>query len=168
MEDLLATAVIGSTYGVKGDLKIHPNNPDGSYLKKIKRFILEAQDGSRKPVDVENIRNAGGQLVVKFRGVDTPEEARRFARSVVLVPRSEAFPLREGEVYLADLVGCALVFEGKERAKVKSVSEGAQAWLLEAVTPDGKAHLVPYMDEYLCDVDTARKTITLRVDWILE
>lgn len=167
MEDLLATATIGTAYGLKGEVKLFPNNPDARYLKKLKHGVLQLPNGGQRQVDIETMRTVGGQLLVKFTGIDSPEEARLVARSALLVAKEDAYPLKKGEVYLADLVGCKLIYEGAVLASVKDILEGSQSPMLEAETADGKVYLVPFMDPYVSKVDIPNKEISLAVDWIL-
>ncbi len=50
-----------------------------------------------------------GGIVLHFAGVDSISAAEELAGRMVAVPRSERVPLAEGETYISDLIGCALV-----------------------------------------------------------
>jgi len=121
-----------------------------------------------KTLKVESTRWTGDHLLLKFVGIDSPEEAKLWADFELWVPRNQAAPLDEGEVYLADLIGCSLVFAGEARGVVKGFLEGASAVLLEVEKPDGAACVVPFMEVYLGNIDLTGRTIELKVDWILE
>jgi len=84
------------------------------------------------------------------------------------VPRDQAAPLEEGEVYLADLIGCSLVFAGVVRGRVMGHLEGASAILLEVEKTNGENCIVPFQEVYLGSIDLNGRTIELKVDWILE
>jgi|GEM_PF-1572459 16S rRNA processing protein RimM len=167
MDDLLQTATVGAAYGLDGELKIYPNNTDATNLKKLKKVVLEDSDGSRLEVDVASSRMVGGQLVMHFGGYDSPEKAKLLSRRLLFVPREDAYALKKGEVYAADLVGCALLFDGKRLATVKSTIDGPQSLLLEAEDGEGNKHLVPYLKEYISKTDIEGKRIDLACDWIL-
>lgn len=49
------------------------------------------------------------QLILKFAGVDSISDAERFRGGEVRVPFAQRAPLAEGEYYLSDLPGCAVV-----------------------------------------------------------
>ena len=121
-----------------------------------------------KILEVDASRWSGDNLLLKFTGVDSPEAARLLADFELWVPRSQAAPLAEGEVYLADLIGCSLIFEGERKGKVTGFLEGAAAVLLEVEKTDGASCVVPFMEVYLGNIDLPGRTIELRVDWILE
>lgn len=168
MDDLLATATIGASFGVAGEVKLYPNNPSSGHLKKLKTVMLESPDGTRRQVRIVSMRKVGEQLVVKFEGFDSPEATRVLARCVLLVPRDQAYRLKEGEVYAADLVGCSVTWQGKALGKVASLIDGPQALLLEVEKNDGTKQFVPYMAPFIDGVDSEGKEIRLKVDWILQ
>ena len=130
---------------------------------------MSARKGSvEKTLTVEATRRSGENLLLKFSGIDSPEESKLLADFELWVPKAQAAPLEEGEVYLADLVGCSLVFAGEAKGRVTGFLEGAAAVLLEVEKTDGSNCVVPFMEVYLGDIDLTGRTIELKVDWILE
>ena len=117
---------------------------------------------------VESTRWSGNNLLLKFVGVNSPEEAKLLADFELWVTRDQAAPLEEGEVYLADLMGCSLIFAGQAMGRVIGYLEGASAVLLEVEKTDGTVCVVPFMEVYLGDIDLTGRTVELKVDWILE
>lgn len=130
---------------------------------------MSARKGSvEKTLQVEATRWSGDNLLLKFAGIDSPEAAKLLADFELWVPRDQAAPLKEGEVYLADLIGCSLVFAGTAKGKVTGFLEGAAAVLLEVEKTNGETCVVPFQEVYLGSVDLIGRTIELKVDWILE
>jgi 16S rRNA processing protein RimM len=123
--------------------------------------------GVEKTLEVESARWVGDNLLLKFVGIDSPEQAKLWADFELWVPRDQAAPLKDGEVYLADLVGCSLVFAGEVKGKVTGFLEGAAAILLEVEKTEGGDCVVPFLEVYLGSIDLPGRTIELRVDWIL-
>lgn len=117
---------------------------------------------------VESTRWSGDHLLLKFAGIDSPEASKLLADFELWVPRDQAAPLEEGEVYLADLMGCALIFAGQAKGRVTGYLEGAAAILLEVEKTDGSVAMVPFQEVYLGDIDLTGRTIELKVEWILE
>jgi 16S rRNA processing protein RimM len=130
--------------------------------------VAARKGGVEKALKVESTRWTGDNLLLKFVGIDAPETAKLLADFELWVPRDQAAPLEEGEVYLADLVGCSLVFAGAAKGRVTGFLEGASAVLLEVEKTDGTTCVVPYQEVYLGKVDLTGRTIELKVDWILE
>lgn len=121
-----------------------------------------------KTLTVESSRWTGDNLLLKFAGIDSPEASKLLADFELWVPRDQAAPLEDGEVYLADLTGCSLVFAGEVKGRVTGYLEGAASILLEVEKTDGSTVMVPFQEVYLGDIDLTGRTLELKVDWILE
>ncbi|MBI9096359.1 MAG: 16S rRNA processing protein RimM [Sphaerochaeta sp.] len=167
MEEMLYTATVQSTFGILGEVKILPNNDDCSNLKKLKDVVLRYKDGTELTMTIEKFRMQGTQALMKFAGYDNPEDARALAGCRLMVERSKAAPLKKGQYYVTDLIGCTLVHEGETLATVEKALEGAQAVLLEVLANDGKRYMVPYLDHFIGSVDLESRTIELIAPWIL-
>lgn len=162
----LATAIIGSTFGLEGEVRVRPFSDDPGHLLKLRRVAAE-KDGALKELEIASCRLAQGRALVRFKGYDTPEAARTLAGWTILVPRSEAAPLREGELYVSDLAGLRAVCRGVEMGVVSSCVEGPQGLLLE-IKAGGAVHLVPYMDRFFGDADLEAGTIELKQPAVLQ
>lgn len=167
MEELLWTATVKAPFGVNGEVKIHPHNDDCAYLAKIKEVVLRAKDGSEQTFSIESFRMMGSQPLMKFAGFDNPEDARVLNGRHLMVPRKWAAPLKKGQYYVADLIGCALMHDGEHLAEVVSSVDGAQAVMLEVRSPDGSLYMVPYLKEFIGEVSLEDRTIELKTPWIL-
>lgn len=167
MEELLWTATVKSPFGISGEVKIHPHNEECSYLGKLKEVILRAKDGTEQTLAVESFRMLGSQSLMKFSGFDSPETARALNGQHLMVQRSKAAPLKKGQYYVADLIGCDLVHDNKKVGTVVSSMDGAQAVLLEVEALDQKLYMVPYLKEFIGQVNVQDRTIELKAPWIL-
>ena len=162
MRQVLSTGVIRSPHGVRGFVKVHPFSDDFDHFFSLKEVTVQRGDKTRR-LEVEKVQNHSGELLMKFRGIDSPEDARFISGWEILVPREQASRLAEGEVYTADLQGMRLVFDNEEVAEVVSVLDGAQSVLLEVKTSrNDRLHLVPYMKGvFVDDVDVENGTMRL-------
>ncbi len=161
MKQVLATGIVRAPHGVKGFVRVKPYSDDFKHFFSLKEVTLQREGKSRK-VEIEQVQNHSGELLVKFKGIDSPEDARFISGWDILVPRQQASKLGKGEVYIADLPGMKLVYENEEVGEVVSTIEGAQALLLEVLALDGKKYLVPYMKGiFVSDVDLENGTIKL-------
>ena len=161
MKQVLATGIVRAPHGVKGFVRVKPYSDDFKHFFSLKEVTLQ-REGKSRQVEIEQVQNHSGELLVKFKGIDTPEDARFISGWDILVPRQQASKLGKGEVYIADLPGMKLVYENEEVGEVVSTMEGAQALLLEVLALDGKKYLVPYMKNiFVSDVDLEKGTIKL-------
>ena len=161
MKQVLTTGIVRSPHGVKGFVKVKPFSDDFEHFFSLKEVTLQ-RDGKNRKVEIEQVQNHAGELLVKFKGIDSPEDARFISGWDILVPREQASRLGKGEVYTADLQGMKLVYDNEEVGKVVSVMEGAQALLLEVLSTDGKVYMVPYIKGvFVDDISLENETIRL-------
>ena len=163
----MAVGKIRTSHGVKGEVKVLSYSGEYEHFARLDT-VSARKNGAVKTLKVEATRSFGDGMLLKFVGIETPEQAKLLADFELWVPKEQAAPLEAGEVYLADLAGCALVFGGEEKGRVKGYLEGGSAVLLEVVKTDGSTCVVPFMDIYLGDIDLTGRTIELKADWILE
>jgi len=164
--DRVAIGTIRKATGIKGYAKVFSFSGEWDHWFKLKEIELRHQ-GSIKNFQIQDILQKGSDVLLKLEGIDTPEVMKAYHGWEIWVPKTQAAPLKEGEVYLADLIGLKVVFNNKEMGQVVGYREGSTADLLEILTPAETTSLVPFMDQYLGDVDFQQGIIHLRVDWIL-
>lgn len=163
--ETLVTGVVRTAFGVKGYMKIKLYSEDYRHIEG--RAELTLQSGTRKKVFLlEDLMVKGPDVMVKLKGIDSPEMAKQYNGWEIVVPRDEAAPLDTGEFYQVDLCGCALLYDGKEVGTVLSVLDGAQSDLLEVKTESG-IKLIPFMSQYIGAVDIKSKTVVLLEEWLL-
>ncbi|MGI6432817.1 MAG: ribosome maturation factor RimM [Sphaerochaetaceae bacterium] len=166
--DYLATGVLKGPHGVKGLLKFQLFSSDASHLKTLTTIELRKGDVKRE-MEIQFIQDLGHASVIKFTGIDTPEQARTYSGWELWIRREEALSLEEGEYYVADLLGCAMLVAGKKVATVISWIDGAQSVLLEVESLEhGKRFLIPFLAQYIGHIDLSEKTIELLMAELLQ
>ena len=164
---LLAAATIGRTHGLDGYLRLYPLSGEIEHLMKLEEAVIRLRDGSEKKVIAESIRMVSGDALIRFRGYDTPEKARALAGGVLLIERSQAPELDEGEFYVADFYGLDVISDGVKAGTIADTSEGAQAIMLHIRCNDGRIRLVPYLPVFLSHPDFDKGTIELLMPELL-
>lgn len=161
MKQVLATGKIKSAFGINGKVKVFSYSGETDHFFCLSSVILE-KNGRRREVEVESVERHFGELLVKFKGIDTPEDAKALSGCDILVPREQASRLKNGEVYAADLIGMKLMYDNQEAGVVLSVSEGSQAVLMEVECSDGKRRIIPLLrDVFVESPDVEKGTIKL-------
>ena len=165
MVDRFVAARLGSPFGLKGFVKVHSLSGEIEHLLRLKRAVL--RQGTQERVwEIEGAE--GPSLVMKFRGIDSPEAAKTLTGAELLVGRDEAAPLGQGEYYIEDLKGLE-VWEGAEAlALISDVLEGGGGSLVELRLNTGETRLVPFRDEFFGEIDIPGRRARLLCRWILE
>lgn len=160
----LEVAQVVTTYGVRGELKVRPVTDDPLRLKELKTVSASLADGSRENLGVEHVTlRKDGTLLAKFVGYDAPEPAAKLRRASLQVPYSEA-KRRPGQVLYADLLGLQAIndADGSPLGEVIDVMRAGQDLLL-IQRPGGTEVYVPWVDEFVIEVDREAGLVRLRL-----
>jgi 16S rRNA processing protein RimM len=106
-----------------------------------------------------------GSVVLHFSGVDSITAAETLAGLVVAVPLAERTPLSDGEVYIADLIGCSLVDVAGAApvviGEIEDVDRTAGPVALLVVRGAAGEVLVPFAKSFLRTLDIAGKRLEM-------
>ena len=139
-----------------------------------------AHSQSEPPREIELVRHwmHKGGVVLHFAGVDSISAGEELAGMIVAIPRAERAQLQEGDVYIADLIGCVLVnVAGSEPhvvGRIEDVDRNAGPVAILVVTPAeeqdnepanrrerGEEILIPFAKDYLRCVDVDAKRVEM-------
>ena len=177
-ENLLVTGIVRSSHGLDGFVKVESSSGEVEHFAGLGEVLLRTggPGGTISRIEIEAAEGSVHCLLLKFRGIDTPEQARKLAGSELLVPRDKACPLEKGEYYVCDLCQCVLVYKGETIGTIIGVMEGGAGDLLEVALTEGsvpdssgkQTRLVPLRDEFIGKIDLKARTVELMHRWILE
>ncbi len=194
MEQTLTVGIIRAVHGLAGKVKVESTSGETQHFFMLTDVTLRKGEKEIRQ-RIESVENGTSYLLVKFKGIDTPEQAKAFMLWEIAVPRSMACPLRANEYYAEDLKGCTLLYYGGaqtetadlplEAGVVTGVLEGGNGDLLEVAVAESvntvdiradkkedaqkkRTALVPFKKEFIGAVDIEHGTIQLMHLWILE
>jgi 16S rRNA processing protein RimM len=157
----IATGVLKGPHGLQGNIKLKTYSGEIEHLFAIKKVQLRRGEISFD-AEIDELKSAGKEALIHFKGVDTPEDARKYNGYELWVERKNASALDDGEFYVADLVECEMVHDNQVIGKIISIIDGPQALLLEVEHGESKKRsLIPFMKQYVGKVDLEQKTIEL-------
>jgi len=121
-------------------------------------------NADRRELELEEFWPHKEFLVLKFAGVDSISEAETLVGSELQVPRSQRSELQAGWSYVSDLVGCAVLDQGREIGRIEDVQFGAgEAALLIVRDAAGRLVEIPFAEAYLDRVDVERKQVLMKL-----
>ncbi|MCQ2604622.1 MAG: ribosome maturation factor RimM [Spirochaetia bacterium] len=172
-QELISIGFVKTSYGVKGCMKVSSYSGETRHFKKLKMVYLR-KDKVLRQFRVESVSEQKGDILLKLSGLESPEAAKIYSTWDVVVPREFAAPLKEGEFYYCDLIGSVLLKDKTEMGTVRSVVENGASFLLEVECAEAdvkgkkKVVLVPFLEQFIGEVDAAAKTIELKETWFFE
>lgn len=121
-------------------------------------------DEQRRELELEEHRLHEQRVILKFRGIDSINEAQRLVGAEIQVTLAERHALEGDAKYISDLEGCRVVDAGHDRMEIGVVREvqlGAGEAPLLVVERGKREVLLPFAAQYLKRVDVADKCIEM-------
>ena len=154
--EFITLARVVKTQGRHGEVaaEMHSDVP-GRFAPGMKLFALPKVEDTRREFEVEDLWPHKGLVVLKFRGVDSMNDAELLIGAELQVPKAERANLEAaGWTYVSDLIGSKVVDHGREIGRIADVQFGAgEAPLLIVANAAGKKFDVPFAEAYLLGVD---------------
>ena len=154
------------SFGTKGFFKVKSFSGETKHFLKFKKVYL-LNNKRYETFHIEKIQNAHRVLLLKVRGINSPEAVKKYIKCEIWVNKKYACSLQRGEYYVSDLCQCNIFLKGKMVGNVKSVFESAHADLLEVIYENDKIMIIPFLDHFVGVVDIRNKRINLREDCVL-
>lgn len=159
--------------GRRGELvaEILTDFPERFHERSRLVLIPPARVGSRpREVELENFWFLRSRMVMKFRAVDSINEAETLRGFAVAIPFAERAPLDPGSMYVSDLIGCLVIDLNCDGAAVGTVvdvdRETSGSDLLVVRPSRGRASetlLIPFVKEYLVRIDGVARRLEMRL-----
>ena len=158
---LVVLGAVSAPFGVKGWVKVRSDTdpPERLFEYRNLRVVLH---GTATVHAVESTGRSGGQLTVKFSGVDDRDRAAALAGARLCVARADLPRGGDREFYRADLIGCAVESVGGLQLGVLDHFVETPAHALMVVR-GAKEYWIPAAPPHLRRVDLQARRVV--VDW---
>lgn len=137
------------------------------HLSALKKTVLR-DEKSEFSLEVEETALVSHGIVIKFRGINSPEEAQALSGTEIIVSREQAAPCSDGEFYIEDLKGAKVELNDKVVGEIVDLVEGGGGFLAEIRLLNGETRFVPFRNEFFGEISTASGRAELLNEWILE
>jgi 16S rRNA processing protein RimM len=131
-----------------------------------RRDLLALNDrGERRELHLEDFWPHKGQMVLKFAGVDSINDAELLIGSEIQIPREQRTELEEGAVYVSELLGCTVTVVEEQSSRdigaVANVDFSAGEAPLLIIRQGSKEYMVPFVERFLLKVDLPGRCIEM-------
>ena len=154
-DELINIGKIGSSVGLRGEVRVTLYSPDSVNLKEGKVLLLERAERSVSGA-IEKVRYQKDKPVVRLKGIEDRNAAEDIRGMDISIYAKDMEELPEGEHYVRDLIGCRVVDVaqgGAEIGVLKDVIQNTAQSILDVSTADGKQVLIPAVDAFLRSID---------------
>jgi len=153
MNQYLEIGQIVNVKGLKGEVKVNSFSEDSQRFEKLKSVFIKRK-GELKEYEIESVGYSKLQVVIKFKGIDSVEEAEKFRNASIMIDRSILGDLPEGTYYIADLIGLKVYTEENEYLGIVDDIYNTGANDIYAIKDDlGKQKLLPGIKDVIKNVD---------------
>ena len=161
----IAVGVIRRAHGVRGEASVEPWTDSAERFEELSNVTLVSPDETQtRDVKIEGVRAHGERALVKFAGIDTPEEVQLMQNWTIEIPEEDARELEDDEYFLHDLIGLALIDgEGRERGVIEDIVEGGGGILFRVKRADGKVFELPFAADLCTEIDLSAKRMVVNL-----
>ena len=162
-KERLEVGQIVNTFGIKGFVKIYPNVDDISRFDNLKKVHIKSKK-EEKELQIEEVKYQKNMVLVKFKGIETVENAEKLRNSFVEIDRADAIPLEEGQYFIADLLGLDVFLDtGEKLGVLEDIYNTGSSDIYVVKNELGKQFLLPYIDEVIKQINLEEGKIIVHI-----
>ena len=162
MESLLEVGQIVNTYGIKGFVKVVPLVDNNNQFKSFKMLYIQEKT-KLKELYIEEVKFSKNLVLLKFKGIDTIEQAEEFRNTYLQAKRSD-INLEKGAYFIVDLIGLEVYTEvGEFLGKIKEVLQPGANDVYVVENEDKKEILLPVIPDVIKSIDIDSKKVIVKL-----
>jgi len=149
--EFLIVGYILAPWGIRGEVKVEVVTDFPERFAPRKIVYLNA-----RPLEIESCHPHKQHLVVKLATIDSVEDAEKLRGQDLTIPRSELYPLPEGQYYTFQIIGLKVVTtEGKLLGRITEIMTTGSN---DVYIVEGKRGeiLIPAIEDVVKSIDLAK------------
>ena len=163
MNKYLELGQIVNVKGLKGEVKVNSFTDDNTKFERIPKVFVKQKENLTE-YEIEKVGYSKNQVILKFKNIDTVEEAEKLRNSYIVVNREIFGELPEGVYYIADLIGLDVYTESNEYlGKVDDIFSTGSNDVYVVKDELGKQRLLPGIDEVIKKIDIEASKIIVNL-----
>lgn len=152
-KEKLEVGQIVNTFGIKGFVKIYPYVDDIQRFDDLKKVYIKMKKQETE-LEIEEVKYQKNMVLVKFKGVETVEQAELLRNAYVEIDRADSILLEEGQYFIADLLGLEVFLDtGEKLGILDDIFNTGSNDIYVVKNELGKQFLLPYIDEVVKNID---------------
>ena len=163
MKEKLEVGQIVNTFGIKGFVKVYPYVNDISRFDDLKNIYVKLKKQESK-LEIEEVKYQKNMVLIKFKGIETVEQAEALRNGYLEIDRSQAIPLEKDEYFIADLLGLDVYLDtGEKLGILDDIYNTGGSDIYVVKNELGKQFLLPYIDDVVKNIDLENGRITVHL-----
>ena len=153
LDDWIEAVAIIRPHGIKGEVVVDLARDLMELIAEPMELRVTARDGTEHFLTVDQARTHKARRLVKFKGVDTVEEAASLRASSVWLSREQIGPLESERWFVQDIIGIDVLTDEGELLGTLAEVMHTPANDVYVVRKDSQEILLPVIDEVVKVVD---------------
>ena len=150
---------IVNTFGIKGFVKIKPFTDDIARFKKLKKVYIK-----NKEYEVQEVKFHKNMVLLKFKNIETIEQAEEFRNLYLEIDRRDGVELEENSYYIVDLLGLNVYSDkGDLLGILDDIYNTGSNDIYVVKNEMGKTLLLPAISEVIKEINLENKKITVHL-----
>ena len=152
---LLECAKILTTNGIKGEVKIKIITDD---LNRFNKGNILYVGDEKEVITINSFRMFKGMGLITFNNITNINDVLKYVGKSIYV---DTDMYDDDSIYYDDLIGCNVFDKGKLIGICEDVMEVPQGEILVIKLENGKQGFVPFVDEFVKEIDIEKKQIDI-------
>lgn len=144
-------------------VKVKPFTENIERFDELEKVYIENKKG-KKEYEIEEVKYHKNMVLIKFKGIENPEDANLLRESYLLVDRANEKPLEEGTYYIVDMIGLDVYTDENELlGKLEDIFNTGSNDIYVVKNEQGKQILLPAIDDVLKEIDMDNKKVIVHL-----
>ena len=144
-------------------VKVKPFTDNIERFDELEKVYIENKKG-KKEYEIEEVKYHKNMVLIKFKGIENPEDANLLRESYLLVDRANEKPLEEGTYYIVDMIGLDVYTDENELlGKLEDIFNTGSNDIYVVKNELGKQILLPAIDDVLKEIDMDNKKVVVHL-----
>ena len=154
---------IVNTFGIKGQIKVKPFTDDIRRFDNLKEVYVE-KNKTKKEYEIEEVKYHKDMVLIKFKSIETVEQAEKLKNSYITISRDSAEELEEDRYYIVDLLGLEVYTDEQILLGIlEDIFNTGSNDIYVVKSSDGKQILLPAIKDVVKNIDIENKKITVHI-----
>ncbi len=163
MTKYLEIGQIVNTFGIKGMVKVKPFTDNIERFNNLEKIYIKNKSGQTE-YKIQEIKYHKNMVLIKFEGIENPEQADLLRNSYLIVDRETEEPLEPGRYYIVDMIGLDVFTDDDEYlGKLEDIYNTGSNDIYVVKNELGKQVLLPAIEDVIKNIDMDNKKVIVHL-----
>ena len=155
-DQLFKAGIVTGTHGLRGDLKVRPENLDATGLVDASRVVLCSEDGSERAHVPLRVTIHKGNYLLRLAGLESIEKVEELVGCEVWMPLEDLEDLPAGESYWHQLKGLEVIDARRGSLGTLDAMFATAAHDVYVVNGPFGEVMIPAVEAFITEIDLER------------